>query len=302
MNLLRNKIVKILACPSCKSSRIIISDQDVKCQECCTTYKMFHDTPVMIKPDSPVLDWYEPRKDAIESTRNTLGTTVSYLYKLLRPQDRVWTRKSQKALNDVLKEKKPDAEDSNVVLIGAGVEAVYRRALAPYHGLLRVGLAKRGDVDIFSDICDLPLADNSIDLILSSSVLEHVYNVELAAMEMYRVLKPDGYVYAEIPFIRTYHLIPVDYQRYTTSGIEALFQRNGFTVVDKGICSGPFTAAVLFFVDFISALLLFNKYLRATVRLSLSIIMHPLKYLDLFCEDSKWAEICACNFYYIGKK
>ena len=66
-------------------------------------------------------------------------------------------------------------------------------------------------MDLFCDICDIPLIDNSVDLILSSSVLEHVYNPEQAVQEMYRVLKPYGSVYAEIPFMRSLHMRPVDY-------------------------------------------------------------------------------------------
>ena len=97
------------------------------------------------------------------------------------------------------------------------------------------------------DICNLPFVNDSADMILSSSVLEHVYDPECAVAEMHRVLKPGGYVYAEVPFMCAYHMKPIDYQRYTISGIERLFARHGFKLLDKGICSGPFTGLALFF-------------------------------------------------------
>jgi SAM-dependent methyltransferase len=148
----------------------------------------------------------------------------------------------------------------------------------------------------------MPVSDASIDLVISSSVLEHVYDPEKAVAEMARTLKEDGYVYAEIPFMRAFHMAPIDYQRYTISGIEELFRRHGFELLSKGICSGPFTAWALFAKDFGSGLFSFNRYLRAGMALLLGIVFHPFKYLDRLCEKSKWAQVCACNFYYLGRK
>jgi SAM-dependent methyltransferase len=202
----------------------------------------------------------------------------------------------------MLEEKKPDSEDSVVVLVGAGFEPIYKQILNTYRDIIRVGLAQRGDVDLFCDVCELPIVDGSLDLIFSSSILEHVYDSERAVKEMFRVVKPGGYVYAEIPFMRAYHMIPIDYQRYTISGIEELFARHGFRTIEKGICSGPFTAAVLFFTDFCRSFFSFNKHLRKIFVGLLFIVLHPVKYLDRFFEDSKWAEVNACNFYYLGKK
>ena len=49
--------------------------------------------------------------------------------------------------------------------------------------------------------------------------------------ELFRTIKPDGLVYAEIPFIGAYHMAPHDYQRYTISGIESLFKRHGLSLI-----------------------------------------------------------------------
>ena len=303
MDLENKKLVKLLACPNCKLPGLTIDQQTITCKKCGESYNMFFDTPVLIKSDSPVLDWYKPNLGSISSTNRDSKEFLRALRRWLNPESRVWSLRSQKAIEGLLEKNNPDVGDSTVVLIGAGFESVYRRILAPYKNILRIGLASRGDVDLFSDICDIPLVNDGLDLILSSSVLEHVYDPEQAVEEMFRVLKPGGYVYAEIPFMRAYHMIPVDYQRYTLSGIEELFKRHGFSLISKGICSGPFTALVLFFVDFFGGLLSFNnKYIKTSVSLFLSIILHPIKYLDRLFENSKWAENNACNFYYVGKK
>ena len=47
-------------------------------------------------------------------------------------------------------------------------------------------LVKQGDV------CTLDVADNSVDVIVSLQVIEHLYEPEIFIKEVYRVLKPGG--------------------------------------------------------------------------------------------------------------
>lgn len=82
--------------------------------------------------------------------------------------------------------------------------------------------------DIVGDIHKMPFADNSIDAIICSSVLEHVTNPFLAAEEIYRTLKPDGQIYLYVPFLYYYHPEPGyygDYWRFTEEAIRELFKK-----------------------------------------------------------------------------
>lgn len=49
------------------------------------------------------------------------------------------------------------------------------------------------------DITNIPLADNSFDVILCNHVLEHVPNDVQAMRELYRVLKPNGWAILQVP-------------------------------------------------------------------------------------------------------
>jgi SAM-dependent methyltransferase len=296
-----SKLGRILCCPNCKSPDLHTDGETIRCSGCGELYSLWQGTPILIKHASPVLAWYKPLGSSARHS-STLVQKLSRVYWWIRPDIRIWTKASLRLLQRLLAEGQPDAEGRNVVLIGTGFESVYRRALQPYKDIMRIGLATHGEVDVLNDICDMPLMTDSVDLLLSSSVLEHVYDPERAVAEMSRVLKPGGSVYAEIPFMRAFHMIPVDYQRYTLAGIEALFERHGFALTEKGICSGPFTAWVLFHVDFIGGLLSFNKYLKAGAVLVFSVLLHPIKYLDRLVESAEWAQVCACNFYYAGRK
>lgn len=53
--------------------------------------------------------------------------------------------------------------------------------------------------DVKADICQLPFADNSYDVILCNHVLEHIPDDIKAMQELYRVLKPNGWGIFQIP-------------------------------------------------------------------------------------------------------
>jgi len=48
---------------------------------------------------------------------------------------------------------------------------------------------------IEGDVCDVPLEDESVDLVCSNMFLHHIDEPVLALKEMYRILKPDGRVF-----------------------------------------------------------------------------------------------------------
>ncbi|RZJ31764.1 MAG: SAM-dependent methyltransferase [Flavobacterium sp.] len=53
--------------------------------------------------------------------------------------------------------------------------------------------------DVKADICNLPFADNSYDVIFCNHVLEHIPDDTKAMQELYRVLKPAGMGIFQIP-------------------------------------------------------------------------------------------------------
>jgi len=84
------------------------------------------------------------------------------------------------------------------------LKTLVRRALfdrAFYRDLARVfGAPLRTDgLDLrVMDACALGFPDESFDCILSVSVFEHIYDVDAAAREMARVLRPGGVAYVDI--------------------------------------------------------------------------------------------------------
>lgn len=108
---------------------------------------------------------------------------------------------------------------------------------------LNLNLFPMSNVDVVASAHALPFGDDSLDVVISAAVLEHVQDLDRTVDEMQRVLKPGGFVYIEIPFMQHYHTHDSygvkfeDYRRLTKRGLTEVF---GFcTPLDVGVCVGP---------------------------------------------------------------
>jgi SAM-dependent methyltransferase len=126
--------------------------------------------------------------------------------------------------------------------IGCGTKP-YQIMLAPYV-TEHIGLDReqpfnaKAQPDMVGTAYDIPVADASFDTALSTGALEHLAEPELALRECYRVLKPDGVAVYTAPFIWHVHAAPWDYYRFTHYGLEHLFNKSGFEIVEIQALSG----------------------------------------------------------------
>jgi SAM-dependent methyltransferase len=72
----------------------------------------------------------------------------------------------------------------------------------------------------------LPVADASFDVVLCTQVLEHADDPAQAVRELRRVTAPGGRVLASTHGVQVYHPSPVDYWRWTHTGLRRLFEEN----------------------------------------------------------------------------
>ncbi len=85
--------------------------------------------------------------------------------------------------------------------------------------------------DLYWDGESIPLANSSIDSILITEVLEHVFCPKTIFQESFRVLKDDGRVFLTTPFIFPLHEVPNDQYRYTPYSIKKFALDVGFKEV-----------------------------------------------------------------------
>jgi SAM-dependent methyltransferase len=94
--------------------------------------------------------------------------------------------------------------------------------------------AGRGLPTLRSDATSLPLADNSLDLVVAFDLLEHLHDDDAAVAEVHRVLRPTGTYLVAVPAdprLWSDHDEAVDHvRRYTRPGLVDLLERGHFRV------------------------------------------------------------------------
>jgi SAM-dependent methyltransferase len=85
--------------------------------------------------------------------------------------------------------------------------------------------------DIYYDGDRFPLDDGRFDWVLTSQVLEHVFEPDNFIREIGRVLRPEGHLFLTVPFLWDEHEQPFDYARYSSFGLRYLLERNGFEIL-----------------------------------------------------------------------
>lgn len=118
--------------------------------------------------------------------------------------------------------------------VGIGSERLYED---PSIELVTFDIYASPATHAVADAHRIPLPDACADAVWIQAVLEHVLDPARVVSEIHRVLRPDGMVYSEIPFMQQVHEGPYDFTRFTETGQRWLFRR--FERVDAGVVAGP---------------------------------------------------------------
>ena len=137
------------------------------------------------------------------------------------------------------------------------------------------------NIDYVGSAEDIPLADESFDLVISQEVLEHVKDPGQAMKEMSRILKPGGKLYLQLPFMIGFHPCPNDYWRFTHEGIRQLAEDAGLMVVDGGESVGSATGFYRVMVEFNSIFFsVLVPLLYRPLKAFFALLFFPVKWLD----------------------
>lgn len=90
---------------------------------------------------------------------------------------------------------------------------------------------KRGVADNYYDGTEFPFPAASYNVVLCNQVLEHVFNPDDFLREISRVLRPGGLLLLSVPFVWDEHEQPYDYARYSSFGLRALLEKQGFRIL-----------------------------------------------------------------------
>jgi SAM-dependent methyltransferase len=147
---------------------------------------------------------------------------------------------------------------------------------------------------IVADGHRLPFADVSFDGVWIQAVLEHVLSPGDVVAEIHRVLKPQGLVFADTPFMQPVHEGAYDFTRFTLSGHRWLFR--DFSAIDCGVTGGAGTA-MQWSLRYLIRALTGSQKLASAVRLPL----FWLRFLDGLGNRRMIAD-AAAGVYFFGRK
>jgi SAM-dependent methyltransferase len=98
--------------------------------------------------------------------------------------------------------------------------------------------------DIFTDCSKTGLRDCSFNTLLSTQVIEHIYDTRKFIMECNRILTPGGIGIFTIPFVWQCHSEPYDFYRFTRYSIQRLFSESGFEILKIENLEGAYATLI----------------------------------------------------------
>lgn len=176
--------------------------------------------------------------------------------------------------------------------VGNGLEVLYDKADI---NLIVTDVYANSTIDFVSDAHYLPIKDGTVDAIIIQAVLEHVVTPHIVVDEIFRVLKSEGLVYSEIPFLQSVHEGCFDFTRYTPLGHRILFK--GFSCVTYGPLNGSMVVLAWSLADAI--LRVTNSKLAAQIVRNICLL--PLRLVSHLPHTAHNYDSCSGS-YFLGRK
>lgn len=123
-----------------------------------------------------------------------------------------------------------------VLDLGCG-EQPFRKMLSKTHRYVGIDIASGFDMShpssgiILYDGISLPLRSDSVNLVVTTEVFEHVRDLSKLLREVARVLTSEGSVFVTMPWSARVHYSPNDYRRLTPYGIQVEAESVGLKLV-----------------------------------------------------------------------
>ncbi|MDQ3679172.1 MAG: methyltransferase domain-containing protein [Actinomycetota bacterium] len=153
--------------------------------------------------------------------------------------------------------------------------------------------------DYAVDAHSLPFPDGSFDAVVAQAVLEHVSDPFRCVAEIHRVLRRDGLVFAESPFMQQVHLGRYDFTRFTHLGHRRLFRM--FTEIESGQVASA-GSALAWSLTYFSTSLMGSARGRRLAYVAGRFFFFWLKYLDRWLRRNPGSWDAASAFYFIGRR
>ncbi|EAW42963.1 glycosyltransferase [Nodularia spumigena] len=173
-------ILSLLKCPKCHHYHLRIKTDYLECTNCSAQYPILNKVPIFLEHPNTVK---------------------------LMPVDHISNQLPIEILNWL---EKLDGYSLN---IGAGATK------SPIPKCIEIEYSIWKNTTVVGDAHQLPFQDEIFDAVVCLNVFEHLYNPNLAAKEILRVLKPGGKLILQTAFLQPLHEEPIHFYNATKYGL-----------------------------------------------------------------------------------
>ena len=296
---IKEDIIELLECPKCHSKMDLNEKFICLNKDCQADYPIIDGIPILINDSNSLFKIDQYSEDDIQTADTSNVKKIENFINLITPScSKNWkSRDNLKQISELLRKK----EKPKVLVIGGRILGVGMKEFIKNNtfDVVETDVAFGPRTRLICDSHDIPFGENSFDCIITQAVLEHVIDPFRCVDEMFRILKPDGLVYAVAPFMKQVHNGQYDFYRFSDMGYRRLFRR--FKEIERGLNGGPGQAlawSLLYFFRSFGR----KRWSRAILRTVASYMFFWLKYTDLLLAKKPGSYDAASGFYFLGYK
>lgn len=296
-------VIHKIVCPVCHE-KLRIEGENFLCEnpDCGDIFPVVQGVPVLIHEKNSIFKIDYICKD-IKNKKKQAENSKLFLHKLSKAwpnaDQNLKVRDNFKKLVQLLQKNK---NVNDVLVIGGGEGGVGFEILKAQSNSIRLtdtDVVYGTRTQLICDAHDIPFSDQSFEAVVIQAVLEHVVNPERCVREIHRVLKKDGLVYSDTPFIQQVHMGAHDFTRYTHLGHRRLFRQ--FEEISSGPSCGPGMALAWSFEYFVTSFFR-NKWLIRMTTAASRLMGFWLRFFDRYLIHQPGAFDSASSTYFMGRK
>jgi len=290
---------QLLRCPVC-SSTLELDDSQLKCTnyQCQACFPLVDNLPILINESRSVFsinDFLNQETTPLKAKSKAERFLINLIPGIIL---NIKSKNNFKKFTELLlkQDKSPKVLIIGSSVVGQGIEFLLSN---PSIEVIETDVAFGASISVICDAHDIPFADGAFDGVIVQAVLEHVVDPNRCVEEIYRVLKEDGLVYSETPFIQQVHMGRYDFTRFTYLGHRRLFRK--FQEISSGAVCVPGMALSwsyqYFLLSFVKA-----PIARALIKVFARLSSFWLKYFDYYLIDQPGAMDAASGYYFMGRR
>lgn len=288
---LDSTILEILACPNCKGDL-----QDLECANCQFTFPVVEEIPILINDKKSLFkieNFLEKRDTTYKTAKNWKRKLKPFIPSITL---NLTNQKNLRTFFSHLKE-----GNSKVLIIGGGIteNGLGIDEIPSNITFVESDVSFGIKTHLICDAHDLPFKDESFDGVIIQFVLEHILDPFRCVEEIYRILKKDGLVYSDTPFMQQVHGGRYDFLRFSHLAHRRLFRN--FAEIRSGASCGAGVVLAWSYCYFLQSFFT-NQTLGQIAWTFGSFTGFWLKYFDYLLINKPTAFDTASSYYFIGMK